>query len=180
MRKLGVAGPVLLGALATFAATRFLPPVIARSVGTARGYAGDDPFEELVQDHQRIADVLKRMDSGATTRMERHWLTLQAKRRLTEHALAEENAVYPLLDTDDIRLPLYAEHANMKILLHSLEHEVDDKDRWAEHAAALRTVVTEHVREEEDELFPRLRAKLAEPETALLLGEIEREKAMVL
>jgi hemerythrin superfamily protein len=44
----------------------------------------------------------------------------------------------------------------------------------------LRTLVTAHVREEEDELFPKLRAKLAEPEAALLLGEIEREKAMAL
>ena len=54
-----------------------------------------------------------------------------------------------------------------------------DKDGWAEHAAAPRTLVTAHVRGEEDELFPSC-AKLGEPEAALLLGEIEREKAMVL
>jgi hemerythrin superfamily protein len=57
---------------------------------------------------------------------------------------------------------------------------VADKDAWAEHAAALRTLVTAHIREEEDQLFPKLRAKLGEPEAALLPGEIEREKAMVL
>jgi len=180
MRRMGVAGPVLLGALATYAAARFLPPMIARTAGTARGFAGEDPFDELVEDHQHIADVLARMDSGITTRLERERLTLQAKRRLSEHALAEENAVYPLLGSDDVRLPLYAEHANMKILLHALQHKVADKDAWAEHAAALRTLVTAHVREEEDELFPKLRAKLDETEAALLLGEIEREKATVL
>jgi iron-sulfur cluster repair protein YtfE (RIC family) len=184
MRKLGVAGPVLLGVIATFAASRLLPPMIARTAGSVRAMAGDDPFDELMHDHQRIAVLLARMESEEAGRLGRQRLTLQLKHRLSAHAMAEENVVYPLIgeaaELTNARQQLYAEHARMKVLLHALEHRFDDQMGWQQSVAELRDLILGHIRQEEDVEFPRLRARLGEADLARLLSEVEREKAFLL
>lgn len=179
MRRLGIA-PVMIGALATVVATRILPPMIARTVGSARGMMGTDPFQILQDDHRRIESLLVRMTSGDTTALERQRLTLRLKHRLAAHALAEENAVYPLLEDETARQELYAEHAEMKVALHGLEHSLADQDAWAAAAARLRTVITDHIQEEEKVQFPDLRERLDGAAETRLVGEIAREKALLL
>jgi hemerythrin superfamily protein len=147
--------------------------------------AGTDPFDALAQDHRKVLALLDRLaetDNAAT--MRRAAMLFQVKRMLTAHALAEEDIVYPMLHDDAHRAEearkLYREHADIKVRLFELEHKAKDDRSWVEDIRALRRVIAEHAREEEETEFPRLRAALDERRTSNLLGEVHREKSMIL
>lgn len=173
------------GAAAAFVASRMLPPFLAQAAGTARAASGRDPFDMLAHDHRIILGLLEDMerspDNATFTRMQK---LLQLKRRLSAHALAEEDVIYPLLHdaagaVTDVR-HLYSEHAEMKIHLHALEQMPKNDPDWARRAGELRALILSHVRQEEEIDFPKLRAALSERETRRMTGNMQREKALLL
>ena len=171
------------GALVTLAASRIAPPFAGRAIGSLRGMAGTDPFEALAQDHRKVLALFDRIEATESAAvMRRAAMLFQVKRMLTAHALAEEDIVYPMLHDDAHRAEeakkLYREHADMKVRLFELEHMAKDDPRWIEGVRALRRIVADHAREEEESEFPKLRAALGERRTSGLLGEVHREKAM--
>ena len=173
------------GALLMLVASRIAPPFAGRAIGSIRAMAGTDPFETLAQDHREalaLFDRIEATENSATAR--RAAMLFQLKRMLTAHALAEEDIVYPMLHGEAHRREqtnrLYREHADMKIRLFELEHKAKDDPSWIEDVRALHRVVQEHAREEEQTEFPQLRAALDETRTANLLGEMHREKSLLL
>ena len=86
------------GAAAAFFAARILPPFLAQASGTVRAAAGRDPFDMLANDHRIILALLEEMehspDNATFSRMQK---LLTVKRRLSAHALAEEDVIYPML-----------------------------------------------------------------------------------
>jgi hemerythrin superfamily protein len=173
------------GAAAAFFASRLLPPFLAQAAGAARAAAGRDPFDMLAQDHRIILDLLEQMerspDNATFTRTQK---LLQVKRRLSAHALAEEDVIYPMLHdaagaVSDVR-HLYAEHAEIKMHLHALEMMAKNDPDWARRAGELRVLVQSHARQEEEIDFPKLRAALSERETRRMTGSMQREKALLL
>jgi hemerythrin superfamily protein len=173
------------GALGMLLAGRVAPPIAGRAIGTMRAMAGTDPFEALAQDHCKALAMFERIEAtDESARLRRAALLLQLKRMLTAHALAEEDIVYPMLRDDAHRgeqaIKLYREHAEMKIRLFELEHKAKDDPSWIEDLRALHRMVEEHSREEEEVEFPKLRAALDENRRTNLLGEVSREKSMLL
>ena len=173
------------GALDMLTASRIAPPFAGRAIGSLRSMTGTDPFEALAQDHRKVLALLDRIgetDNAAV--MRRGAMLFQVKRMLTAHALAEEDIVYPMLHDDAHRAEeakkLYREHADMKIRLFELEHKAKDDPSWIEDVRALRRIISEHAREEEETEFPKLRASLDERRTSNLLGEVHREKSLIL
>jgi hemerythrin superfamily protein len=173
------------GALAGLLASRALPPLFAQASGMARGAAGRDPFAALAQDHRAILALLTAIAqtprdavSSRTSRL------LRLKRRLSAHALAEEDVIYPALfalggDPQGAQ-HLYAEHAEMKIHLYNLEEIPKDDPAWQSHVGELRAIIAAHVREEEDVEFPKLRSALDDQTLARIFGKMQREKALLL
>src|SRR5688500_10946769 len=111
------------GAVAAVIASRILPPFLAQAAGTARAAAGRDPFDALAEDHRDIMDLLTAMEqSPANAVFDRTQRLLRLKRRLTAHAFAEEDVVYPLLSSQAHEIEharqLYSEHAEMKMHLY--------------------------------------------------------------
>ena len=174
-----------VGALVMLTASRIAPPFAGRAIGSLRSMTGTDPFEALAQDHRKVLALLDRIgetDNAAV--MRRGAMLFQVKRMLTAHALAEEDIVYPMLHDDAHRAEeakkLYREHADMKIRLFELEHKAKDDPSWIEDVRALRRIISEHAREEEETEFPKLRAALDERRISNLLGEVHREKSLIL
>jgi hemerythrin superfamily protein len=174
-----------VGAAAGLIAARMLPPLVAQATGAMRVAAGGDPFDALAQDHREILSLLDRMerspDDAVVTRTQ---LLLRLKRRLSAHALAEEDVVYPMLhdrahETEDAR-HLYGEHAEMKMHLFALEQMPKDDPRWPDRARRLKALIAGHVRQEEEVDFPKLRRLLDQRATARLSGNVQREKALLL
>jgi len=173
------------GAVLAFVGSRLLPPIVAQARGAARVSGGGDPFTTLIEDHRAIMANLDAIaDTADRQTFERTQRFLRLKRRLAAHAMAEEDVLYPLLhgkaDGSSEAMHLYEEHAQMKILLNTLEQTPKDSAEWHAHAMELRTLIRDHVRQEEDEEFPRLRARLDEAAARDLAGKIQREKALLL
>jgi hemerythrin superfamily protein len=173
------------GALAAVIASRVLPPLVAQAAGSAQAAAGRDPFDALADDHRIILSLLNRMESSPdNATFDRTQLLLRLKRRLSAHALAEEDVVYPLLhgrahEVDDT-MHLYSEHAEMKMHLFTLEQMPKSDPRWRGIATELRDLIAGHVKQEEEVDFPKLRAVLDQKETAMMSGGVQREKALLL
>jgi len=173
------------GAVLTLIASRIAPPFAGRTIGTLRAMSGTDPFDALAEDHKKVLALFGRIeetDNSAVTR--RNAMLLQVKRMLTAHALAEEDIVYPMLHDDAQRREqakkLYSEHAAMKVRLFELEHKAKDDPTWIEELRELHRVVAEHAHEEEQIEFPKLRAALNQTQCTTLLGDVSREKSMLL
>jgi hemerythrin superfamily protein len=173
------------GAIIATIATRLMPPVAGRTIGSLRAMTGTDPFDALSRDHQKVLalfEQIEQTDDKAVAR--RNAMLLQAKRMLTAHALAEEDIVYPMLHDDAHRQEqakkMYRDHAEVKVKLFELEHMAKDDPRWISDLRGLHRMVREHAQEEEREEFPRLRAALNDAQCANLLGEVSREKSMLL
>ena len=75
---------------------------------------------------------------------------------------------------------LYRDHAEVKVKLFELEHKQKDDPTWIEDVRALRAMLEEHIRQEEQVEFPKLLNALDETRAAALLGEVHREKAMLM
>ena len=173
------------GALLSLAASRVAPPFAGRAIGSLRTMAGTDPFDALAQDHQKalaMFEAIEATDNSATGR--RAAMLFQLKRMLTAHALAEEDIIYPMLRDDAHRheqaVKLYRDHAEVKVKLFELEHMAKDSPGWMTELKALHHMIESHAREEEQMEFPKLRAALDESRRANLLGEVQREKSMLL
>jgi hemerythrin superfamily protein len=177
---------VLAAGIATgILGSRLLPPLVAMASGSMRVRNGQDPFDLLIQDHRTILSVLDKMASEpADSNVRRPTLFLLLKRTLGKHALAEEDVVYPLLhgrghDPQGSK-ELYDEHADMKILLFELEECLLSKTDWSEPVGRLRDLIQEHVKEEEEKVFPSLKAMLDETQAPKVSGQIRREEALIL
>jgi hemerythrin superfamily protein len=176
---------LLAGVAAGVLGSRLLPPLIAMATGSARASKSGDPFEALVADHGQILSLLDAMAAqhdGSGVR--RASLFLMLKRKLGKHALAEEDVVYPILhseagDSSESK-DLYDEHADMKILLFELEERLKSGADWSEPVSTLRDLIRSHVEEEEQVVFPRLRARLNEDRKSTVSGQISREEALIL
>lgn len=175
-------GMALAGAVAGFLAARVLPPLLAQAGGRM---APSDPFDRLAQDHRAILDLIDRME-WADGNSSRGTLLLRLKRRLTTHALAEEDVIYPLLREEvgeaEAVKQLYAEHGDIKIHLYVLEamlSGMEDGD-WQARVRSLRELIAKHAEQEEEVEFPRLRRLLKDHELTVVAGKMQREKALVL
>lgn len=173
------------GALLMLAASRLAPPFAGRAIGSLRAMAGTDPFDALAQDHKKVLALFDKIEATPDTAIARRAaMLLQVKRMLTAHALAEEDIVYPMLHDDAQRQEqakkLYREHADMKLRLFELEHKAKGDPGWISDLRALHRIVEQHAREEEETEFPKLRAAIDQTQCASLLGEVSREKSMLL
>jgi hemerythrin superfamily protein len=185
MKALWALGGFAAGAMAGYALAKAGPPLISQLTGTISGAGGRDAFEGLIEDHRKVLALLDEMIEAEAPR--RMALFLQLKRDLSKHALSEEDVVYPLLrerahDYEDTQRN-YAEHAEMKIALASIEELLMNadltSDTWREHMRRLRHLIAAHARHEEDNEFPRLRESLGDEKRAAVSGMIAREKALL-
>jgi len=173
------------GVLIGLAAGRVAPPFAGRAIGSVSGFAGRDPFDALAADHRRVLALLDVIEqTNGEARLRRTTLLFQLKRMLTAHALAEEDIIYPMLRDDahreDMASRLYREHAEMKVHLFELEHRDKSDSRWIGKLRELRGIIADHARQEEESEFPRLRSALGDNGKSRLMGEIGREKALLL
>jgi hemerythrin superfamily protein len=145
---------------------------------TSGGAAGDW-FEAIKVEHQLtrgIFDKIEATDDSQTGT--RATLLAKLKYALTKHALEEENVLYPALrqanhasDADH----LGEEHGYVKTYLYELETMPKDSPEWLARVRDFRTMIESHMREEEDEIFPRFRSQLSEEQNARITAMVNKE-----
>ena len=141
--------------------------------------AGASWDEALATEHRMTLltfDKIEATDDSQTTL--RSQLLAKLKYQLTKHALEEENVIYPALrqansahDAD----ALEGEHGYVKTYLYELETMPNDSPEWLARVRDFRAMIEEHMRMEENEVFPALRRVMTEEQSSRLTSMMNKE-----
>ena len=138
-----------------------------------------DAFELLKADHKKVAELFDLLETASGKR--KLDVFKQIKGELDVHAHIEEKIFYPAIEkpekTHDLTLEAYEEHKVVKTLLGELASAKSATDEWQAKAKVLRENVEHHVKEEENELFPKSDDVLSDEEIEDLGNRMEAEKA---
>lgn len=118
-----------------------------------------DAIVLLKQQHREVEKMFKTLARGDTSVVEGVCDALE------EHTRLEEDVFYPAVRQEDseetpIVLESYEEHLIVKRLVAELRALSPEDEAYLAKATVLMESVRHHVREEEDELFPAVRAAL--------------------
>lgn len=135
---------------------------------------GGDVIAELTVDHREVDELFDRIEH-TTPAGERQKAAEQLTIELVRHSVAEEEHLYPAIrehfpDGDIIADKELADHARVEKMLKDLEGLDAAGPEFDLLIAALKTEVTAHVHDEEENLFPRLR-QACSPEALDRLGD---------
>ena len=143
------------------------------------GSAAGDWADVLTAEHQAalaIFDKIEATDDDQTTT--RSHLLMKLKYALTKHAHQEESVIYPALreansahDAD----ALNAEHGYVKTYLYELETMPNDSPEWLARVRDFRAMIEAHMREEENDIFPRFRSRLSDEQNAKITSMVNKE-----
>jgi len=143
------------------------------------GATAGDWADALAAEHQAtlaIFDKIEATDDDQTST--RSHLLTKLKYALTKHAHQEESVIYPALreansahDAD----ALNSEHGYVKTYLYELETMANDSPEWLARVRDFRSMIQEHMRMEEDEVFPKFRNSLSEEQNAKLTAMMNKE-----
>jgi hemerythrin superfamily protein len=131
-----------------------------------------DWCDGLVKEHRATLEAIDKLAEVPPERPQRRGMVLMnIKHMIAKHALQEEQVIYPMLrrgeDIETLR-ELNGDHGEIKALLFELG-EMDKADpAFLDTLAQLREQLEEHMREEEEDLFPALRERLSEAENRKL------------
>lgn len=138
-----------------------------------------DALELLRKDHRTVGELFEEVK--ATTDPEKHrQLFEEIKAQLQLHTYIEETVLYPAFtkyrDLKDLVLEAYEEHTQIKRLINEISALSQDSERFDAKLKVMGENIEHHVREEEDDLFPRV-IKLYDRERLERLGqELESAK----
>ena len=141
--------------------------------------AAGDWDEILATEHEMALAIFDKMlatDESQT--FKRKMLLMKLTSALDKHAHQEENVIYPALraansahDAD----ALNSEHGYIKTYLYELETMPNDSAEWLARARDFRAMIEEHMRMEEDEVFPKFRNTLSEEQNAKSSAMLNKE-----
>lgn len=140
-----------------------------------------DVFEVLKKDHEEARQIFGKIQSlPAGARKTREDLFQKLKEELLRHAKAEEKIFYPKLrdekPTHDLIEEAYSEHHQVEKMLKEIETMPVGGDDWMKAVMTLKEKVEHHVREEENDIFPKARKMLKENQVSQLGDEVQRAK----
>ena len=135
--------------------------------------------EALAAEHRLTLATFDKLEATSDEQTTlRSQLLAKLKYMLTKHALEEENVIYPALrqansahDAD----ALESEHGYVKTYLYELETMPNDSPEWLARVRDFRAMIEEHMRMEENEIFPLLRSILSEEQSSRLTAMMNKE-----
>jgi hypothetical protein len=141
--------------------------------------ATGDWFDALKTEHAMTLAIFDKIeatdDSQGITRAN---LLMKLKYALDKHAHQEENVVYPALrqanqahDAD----ALNSEHGYVKTYLYELETLPNTSPEWLARVRDFRSMIEEHMRMEENEVFPAFQKMLTPEQNARITALMNKE-----
>lgn len=175
----GSSGFALVGAAAGGLALGVLAMLGRKVVVQAPTALAGNWDEALKLEHAAVAKVFDALEAtGEHDTAKRNLLLMQLKHALMKHAIEEENVIYPAL-RDAGRTAeadaLNKEHGYVKQYLYELSTTPSASPEWIATVRRFRADIEAHVREEEDTLFPTLRASLSEAKNKELTLAMNKE-----
>ena len=170
---------VLMGAAMAGAAVGIAANVGRKLFVQFSSGATGDWFEALKTEHKLTLGIFDKIlatdeSQGAVRTM----LLAKLKYALTKHAHEEESIIYPALrqanaahDAD----ALNSEHGYVKTYLYELETLSNTSPEWLARVRDFRAMVEEHIRMEEEEVFPAFQKMLSPDQNARLTSLMNKE-----
>jgi hypothetical protein len=126
---------------------------------------GQDAIALLIEDHKRVQQLFKQFeklkDSEETSDEDKAAIVAMACADLTIHAQIEEEIFYPAareaIDEHDLLDEAEVEHASAKDLIAQLAEMQPGDDLYEAKFIVLGEYVNHHVKEEQDEMFPKVK-----------------------
>jgi hemerythrin superfamily protein len=169
-----VAGALGVGFVTAFALLNSKKAAVATSTAMS-----GDWFEVLSIERRRIERLFKQIETSTDGQMAKRARLLDTlSAALTKHSLQKENVIYPALRASDqgaSSTHLAAEQFEIKTYLYELDSLPKDDARWMRKLKALQHLVEEHMREEEETVFPPFHEKLSAAENLRLTRAMNRE-----
>lgn len=128
--------------------------------------ATNDALNLLINDHKQVKEMFEQFEGlSDRSKATKKKLADQICQALTVHTQLEEKIFYPAareaINDEDLMDEAQVEHASAKELIEQLQGMEADDDLYDAKVKVLSEQVEHHVREEEDEMFPKVRkAKL--------------------
>jgi hemerythrin superfamily protein len=141
-----------------------------------------DAIKLLKQDHKSVEDLFKKFEkAGDRAYKTKRKLADQIITELSVHASIEEQVFYPgvresVKGTEDVVLESLEEHHIVKWTLSELEGMDPEDERFDAKVTVLMESVRHHVKEEEQEMFPKVRKALGRAKLNDLGQRMERAK----
>ena len=135
------------------------------AAGMGASAAGLDWLEIVKTEHRAVdamfAELMRTTDADLAKRAT---LRDRIADALTNHAVEEENVLYPALQMAGIKAEsqqLFREHAEVKVMLAELEMMPKDHPGWLARARQLQASIQKHVADEENRIYPGFKARLS-------------------
>ena len=176
---LGGATGAMLGAAAAGVAVGLIANLGRKTAVQAPTYFAGEWDEALAAEHAATLKVFDAMlDTSEKNTVKRSLLLMQLKHALSKHALQEENVIYPALrdagQTEEAD-HLNHDHGYVKQYLYDLENMPNESPAFAAKVAEFRAAVAKHAAEEEETIFPALKAKLSPERNKQLTTQMNKE-----
>ena len=115
----------------------------------------------LKEDHQKVKKLFAQIEKlGASQETDKGEVFEQIRKELTVHAQIEEEIFYPqareATKDNDLIDEAVVEHATVKNLIAEIESMEVGEDLYDAKIRVLGEMVKQHIKEEEEELFPEL------------------------
>jgi iron-sulfur cluster repair protein YtfE (RIC family) len=141
-------------------------------------HATEDVLDLLAEEHREAEQMLEELSSQDKQEHDPRELADRLTASLVRHSVAEEMYVYPAMrehleDGDAAVEHDISEHQELEELLKRLEGLEPGDEQWPEVVAALRETLADHVADEENDHFPRLRAEVPEDVLIDLRDKVE-------
>jgi hemerythrin superfamily protein len=144
---------------------------------TFKGLTG--VFKHLMEEHGKVSALLKRVKASSEESV-RAELYPTIRKELLAHEKGEVTAVYPVLAQFAETTGIAAEHAEEANELQAAIAAVDalafSDPNWGPTFERLVALVDAHVKEEEDEYFPKAQDVIGEDQAKALLPRFEQAK----
>lgn len=124
----------------------------------------------------KIFDLLEKTTEKDTGR--RSFLLMQLKHAISKHAFQEENVVYAMMRDQGLSEAadlLNHEHGYVKQYFFNLTEMTKSDPNWLPKLLELRGLIENHMREEEGDLFPKLRDKLSDAQNKHITSAMNKE-----
>ncbi len=173
-----LATPVAIGAVAGVA-TGLMANLLRKAVVQAPTVFAGNWDQALAAEHAatlKLFDLLEKTDETQAAR--RGFLLMQLKHALGKHAFQEENVIYAMMRDHDLKEAadhLNHDHGYVKQYLFELTELPRDDAAWLPKVREFRSMIEKHMREEEDDLFPKLRGGLSEEQNKHVTAAMNKE-----
>jgi iron-sulfur cluster repair protein YtfE (RIC family) len=121
----------------------------------------------LEKQHRKVKTIFRKLEKGRGDALE---LLTELSNDLAAHMTIEQEIFYPavkLVDEDLIR-EAYEEHALAEVALKRLLATDPQSETFKARVVAAKELIEHHVKEEEEELFPKVDKKLGDEKNAML------------